>query len=153
MSDPVTIGTLGVLALNMAGEALIKGAAGEAVKDAYGHIKGLLKRHAKSDLEALEAQPTSKARQAVMVEVIDALPINEHQEIKGLFEQLTLALQSANSKSPIGIDIDKLSAINLNLQSVEVKSGKGGRFGEVTLAGDMTVGSLIVGDSTGKTPQ
>ena len=54
MADPVTIGVLTASALAMAGEAALKGAVGEAAKDAYKALKNRVARWAGSDVEALE---------------------------------------------------------------------------------------------------
>jgi hypothetical protein len=146
MADPVTIGTLGALALSTAAEALVKGAVGEAVKDAYQGLKSLLTKRAAPDISALEENPKSAARQAVVGELIDGLPRGDLDEVAALVQRLTTALQSAASTHPIGVDLERLSAMNLTLESLHVSSGTGLKARDVTLSGDLTLGSLVVGD-------
>ena len=57
MADPVTVGVLVSWALGLAGEAIIKGATGEAVKDAYQALKGKLSGWAAGDVGELEKAP------------------------------------------------------------------------------------------------
>ena len=59
MADPITIGALVATALSMAAEATLKGAVGEAAKDAYKKLKDAVARWTGNDVEALEKNPTS----------------------------------------------------------------------------------------------
>jgi hypothetical protein len=72
MPDPVTLGALVAAALSMGGEATLKGAVGEAVKDAYKLLKEKVSHWAFSDAEALEKTPASTTRQAVIAEIVNA---------------------------------------------------------------------------------
>ena len=58
MVDPVTVGGLVASALGMAGDAIVKGAVGEAVKDIYKALNSIL-ASAGPEVEAMEKAPTS----------------------------------------------------------------------------------------------
>jgi hypothetical protein len=98
-SDPLTIGALVASALAMAGEAGLKGAVGEAIKDIYKTLKDKVARLAGGDVDALEKTPTSKPRQDVVAEIINAQqpPPEDAAELRLLAERLIAALRSAGS--------------------------------------------------------
>ncbi len=100
MADPITIGALAATALSMAAEAMLKGAVGEAVKDAYKGLKTTVAHWAGNDLEALEKNPTSKARQGVIAEEIDRQPSTEQETAKALATALIEALKKEGISDP-----------------------------------------------------
>jgi hypothetical protein len=146
MTDPVTLGALGALALSKGAEALVSSGVGEVVKDAYQRLKSLLSKRGASEVATLESNPKSAARQAVIAELIDGLPANELDETRALVRQLTAALQAEVKRLPAGIEIEKLTAMNMELNSVQVGSGVGFKAKEVNLSGDLKVGNLTVGE-------
>lgn len=152
-SELVTIGTLGALALSTAADAIIKGAVGEAVKDAYQALKKLLIQNAPADISALETAPNSAGRQAIVGEVIDALPLNERDEISALVNRLIAALEDEGSRGTVGIDIGRLKAKTLTLDSLQVSSGIGLKASDIDVAEDMKIGPVTVGNATGKKAQ
>jgi hypothetical protein len=153
MADPVTAGSLAVTALALAGEAIVKGAVSEMVKDAYAKLKALVSKRAPEETRLLEAQPSSSARRAVVVEVLDALPQAEIYEVIDPAQRLVDLLEVEATKHPIGIDVARLSAINVSLKTVRVESGVGMRLGDAVLQGDLTIDSLEVGTPPGKPPR
>jgi hypothetical protein len=147
MTDPVTVGALVATALGMAAEAIVKGAVGEAVKDSYKALKGKVAHWAGGDFEALEAAPSSAARQGVIAELIDAQPAGEMMAVRALAERLVAALKANGS---IGLDISRLEALEVRLGSITVKDGTGVRMGDVRVYGTFSTGDIKVGDTPGK---
>jgi hypothetical protein len=148
MTDPITIGALVASALGLAGEAILKGAVGEAVKDSYRALKDKISSWAGNDVEALEKTPTSAARQAVVAEIVDAQPVEEVTHARALAEQLIAALESGGSN--IGLDIGRLKAREVRLGTVKVQGGTGARIGEAHVAGTFGVEKIEVEAPSGK---
>jgi len=148
MADPVTIGVLTASALAMAGEAALKGAVGEAAKDAYKALKNRVARWAGSDVEALEKTPASQARRAVVAEVVDSQSEEEQAAVRALAQQLVAALKRSG---PVGLDVGRLEAMEVQLGDITVTEGTGARFGEVRLDGTFSAGNISVGNNSKKT--
>ncbi len=142
MADPVTIGALAASALAMAGEAGLKGAVSEAVKDAYGALRSRVARWAGSDVEALEKTPASPARQAVVAEVIDGQPDEEKAPLGGLARSLVAALKLSDK---VGLDIGRLEALEVKLGTIAVTEGTGARIDDVRVHGTFSVDRISVG--------
>ena len=145
-----TVGTLVASALGMAGEAIVKGAVGEAVKDSYKALKGKIAHWAGHDVEALEKAPTSAARQAVVAEIIDAQPADDLAAVRALAERLIAALKATGST---GLDLARLEALEVRLGAITVKGGTGVRMGDVRVHGTFGTGDIKVGDTPGKTSE
>jgi hypothetical protein len=130
MTDPVTIGTLAASALAMAAEAVLKGAVGEGVKDAYKALKEKVAHWAGSDVEELEKAPASANRKALIAEAVDRQPVDERAMVKTLAAVLVLSVQ---------------------LDAITVTVGTGVRIDEVTTQGEFRAGPINVGPPPGKT--
>jgi len=143
MPDPVTIGALAAAALSMTGEAMLKGAVGEVVKDAYKKLKDLVCSWAGADVEALEKTPTSPNRQGVIAEAINAQPPKVQEQVKALATALVAAMKDQPA-GPLGLDVGKLRTLEVDLDSITVTEGTGARFGEVDSAA-FRVGPIVVG--------
>ncbi len=109
MVDPVTVGSLVAGALGMAADAALKSAVGEAIKDGYHALKDKVSHWASGDVAALEAVPSSKGRQAVVAEIIDAQSDDDKQALRILAETLVARLK--DSAPAIGLDIGRLTAL------------------------------------------
>lgn len=144
MTDPVTIGALTASALAMAGEAALKGAVGEAAKDAYKALKSRVAQWAGSDVETLEKTPASPARRAVVAEVIDSQPVGEQAALRALAQELVAALKRGGK---IGLDIGRLEAMEVQLGDITVAEGTGARMDEVRVHGTFSAGNISVGTS------
>lgn len=147
MADPITIGAYAALALGMAGEAALKGAVGEAVKDAWKALKSKAAVWAAGDVEALETNPDSRARQMVVAEAIDARPDDEKEVLRQLAQRLVVALKEA---PPTGLDVGRLEALNVELGSITVTQGVGVRIGEAHVDGTFKTDPIKVGNGPGK---
>ena len=153
MTDPVTLGTTVSLLLGMASKAAFDGAVGEAAKDAYKALKKKIAHWAASDVEALERNPTSVPRQAVIAEAIDQLPETDLLSIKALATELANALKSTAVQGPIGIDVGDLEAARIALEGINVREGIGIRAQTIRTPGDLTLKNMTVGTAPGKPTQ
>jgi hypothetical protein len=147
MADPVTVGFLVTSAIGMAGEAIVKGAVGEAVKDSYKALKAKIAHWAGGDVEALEKAPTSAAQQAVVAKIIDAQPADDVAAVRALAERLIAALKATGST---GLDVARLEALEVRLGAITVREGIGVRMGDVRVHGTFSTGDIKVGDTPGK---
>jgi hypothetical protein len=145
MPDPVTIGALVATALGMAGEAMLKGAVGEATKDAYKALRDKASRWLGNDLTELERAPASDGRRAVVSEILDRLPPGDVESLHASAQELVATLKAENV--PIGLDIGRLSALELELGNIKVSEGIGARIVEGKVGGTFKVGDITVGKS------
>src|SRR4051812_31457720 len=113
MDGIVSVGALAASALSIAAEAALKGTVAEAVKESYKALRDLISRWAKSDIDALAEQPTSKARQAVVTEIVDAQSEADQAEVVDLARQIVSELRTHSEA--IGVDIARLEALNVHL--------------------------------------
>jgi hypothetical protein len=147
MVDPVTVGSLVAAALSMTAEAVLKGAVGESVKDVYKTLKEKVSHWASSEVAALETTPSSKGRQAVVAEIIDSQPEDDRKSLRVLAETLVAKLKE--SAPAIGLDIGRLTALEVQLGNITVTSGTGARIEEANVATFKT-GDISVGDPSRK---
>jgi hypothetical protein len=148
MADPVTVGSLVAQALSVAADAVLKGAAGEAVKDGYRALKERVSRWASGDIVELEKTPSSAARQAVIAEIIDDQSEKDRESLRALAEVLVTKLRE--SAPAIGLDIGRLTALEVQLGDITVTSGTGARIEEANVD-TIRTGNISVGDrSSGK---
>jgi hypothetical protein len=146
--DPVSVGTLAAAALGMGGEAIVKGAVGEVVKDAYKALKNKVAAWASNDVEALANAPASAGRRAVVAEAIDAQSAEQQAEARALAQRLIAALKEASG--PIGMDIGQLDALAVKLGSITVTEGVGVRIGAAKVAGAFETDPIMVGGPSPK---
>jgi hypothetical protein len=149
MPDPVTLGTLVAAALSMAGEATLKGAVGEAVKDTYKALKEKVSHWAFNDVEALAQTPASAPRQAIIAEIVDAQPQDDQEPLRALAETLLTRLKK--DAPATGVDIGRLTALEVNLGRISVTRGIGARIEEARVEGTFKTGDISVGVPAGKT--
>jgi hypothetical protein len=146
--DPITVGVLVAGALSLGGEAVVKTAVGEVVRDAYKALKDKLGIWAAGDVAELEKTPHSDPRKAVIAEVVNNLPAEDQEELRGLAQVLTTSLKEA--APAIGLDIGKLDALAVELGKITVTEGVGTRIQEAHVAGTFRVGDISVGSPPGK---
>jgi hypothetical protein len=148
VADPITIGAIVAGALRLGAEAVVKSAVGEAVKDAYGALKNKISEWAASDVAALERQPDSSARQAVIAEVVDSQSPADRELLRSLVQALTLELEKQAPKI-VGLDIGRLKALQADLGNITVTEGVGAHIKEADV-GTFKTGDISVGSSPGK---
>ena len=147
MPDPITVGVLVAGALSLGSEA-VKAVVGEVVKDAYKALKAKLAIWAAGDVAELEKTPHSDLRKAVIAQVVNNLPVEDQDELRGLAQVLTTRLKEA--APAIGLDIGRLDALAVELGKITVTEGVGTRIQEAHVAGTFRVGDISVGSSPGK---
>ena len=148
MPDPVTLGALVAAALSMGGEATLKGAVGEAVKDAYKLLKENVSHWAFNDVEALEKTPASTTRQAVIAEIVNARPKEDQESLRILAKIFIEELKK--EPSPIGIDMNRLTTLGIDLGNITVSEGTGVRIQDTRVDGIVKTGDISVGSAAGK---
>jgi hypothetical protein len=149
MPDPVTLGALVAAALSMAGEATLKGAVGEAAKDAYNALREKVSHWATHDVEALAQTPSSALPQAIIAEIIDARPKDDQEPLRAIAETLVAGLKKHAPAT--GLDIGRLTALEVNLGNITVTGGIGARIEEARVEGTFKTGDISVGVPLGKT--
>ena len=90
--EPVTTGALVAGALSAAAATLAKGMLGEAAKDAYKKLKDRISAWVGHDVESLEKDPESTAREAVIAESVDRRDNGEKQDLSVLAQKLISSL-------------------------------------------------------------
>ena len=119
MAEPSTIGEMVSRVLGMASEATLQDVTCEVAKDAYKALEQKLSCRAASDVHALERDPTSAARQAVIAEVVDQLPEAEKGSVKRLATELADALRTSAAQAPVGIHVRRVEA-ETKLERIDV---------------------------------
>lgn len=147
MADPVTIGAVVAWALSLGGEAIVKGSLGEATKDAYKALKTSVSRWAASDVGELEKAPASNTRKAVIAEMIDQLSRGDQEMLRDLAQTLTDKLKE--EAPTIGLDVGRLTALEVQLGNVTVSHGTGARIQEANVAGTFRTGDIEVRSTPG----
>lgn len=113
MADPSTIG--GMVSRVFA-EATLQV---EATKDAYKALEKKLSCRAASDVCALERNPSSAARRAVIAEAVDQLPEDEKISVKTLAAELAEALGTNVGQGPVEIDVRRVVAERPTLEGID----------------------------------
>jgi hypothetical protein len=78
----------------------------------------------------------------VVAEVIDAQSGEEQAALRVLAQELIAALKRGG---PIGLDIGRLEAMEVQLGDIRVTEGTGARMDEVRVHGTFSAGNITVG--------
>ncbi len=148
MTDPVTTGTLVAWTVGMASEAALRGVVGEAVKDAYKALKVQVSRWAASDVVELEKNPNSVPRRALISEAIDGLSQNDRESLGKLAQTLVSRLKE--QASAIGLEVNQLTALEVELGNITVTHGIGVRIQDARVDGTFKAGDISVESPRGK---
>ena len=100
---------------------------------------------ASSDVVELEKAPNSATRQAVIAEIINAQTEDDRNSVRNLAE----AVKLKESAPATGLDIGRLTALEVQLGKITVTSGTGARIEEANV-GTFKTGDISVGDRSGK---
>lgn len=147
MVDPIMVGSFVAGALSMTAGTALKGAVGEAVKDGYKALKEKFSLWAPGEVAALEGTPNSNGRQAVVAEIIDAQSEDDRNALRVLAEALVAKLKE--NAPAIGLEVGRLTALEVELGNITVTSGIGARIEEAN-ADIFKTGNISVGDCSGK---
>ena len=144
MSDATTIGGLAASILAMAADVAVKTGVSEGVRDAYKALRERVATWARSDVEALEKTPTSRARQVVVAQEIDKRSADDQTYVRELTVALSEVLRTAAQAGPIGIDLGQMEATHIQLGEINVEEGIGVRADEIR-TGDLSIDRITVG--------
>ena len=136
-----------VTVLALVGGAMIKTAVSEPTKDAYAQLKRYISEKYKGTaIESLEEDPSSKARQLVVQEVLDQNGLSQDPRAAELAASLmTVAIErDREALEVVGVDIGKTKAVNLRLREI-VSSGIGVRIKDVEASGDIEITGVSAG--------
>jgi disulfide oxidoreductase YuzD len=144
--DPVTSI---VTALITGAVASLKPTVSQAAKDAYQGLKALIKRkYSTVSIDHLEADPTSKARSAMVEEDLQKTDAVKDPE---LLQQVKVLLEAVQSQPPevvsaIGVDLKDIKGASLTIEDV-ITSGTGVRAEKSEISGDITIRGVRAGSS------
>jgi hypothetical protein len=99
-------------------------------------------------IRALEREPGSDARKAVIAEVVNKLPSEDQYELRDLAQTLTSRLKE--EAPAVGLDVGRLDAPSVELGKIVVTEGIGTRIQEAHFSGTFRAGDILVGSSAGK---
>ena len=136
-----------VAALAAGATAAFKDTASEAVKDAYGAVKSLIKKQFGSvDVEQLEKNPESAGRQATVKEELEATDAASSKELLAAAQALLEKIESLGPReaAATGVDLEKIKAANIAIRDVAA-SGSGVVARNVEASGDLTIENVRVG--------
>jgi hypothetical protein len=142
-STTQTLGELVALALSIGAQSLVDGLAGEAIRDAYNELKERAATWVGGDIEALEKNPASVARQVVISEEIDRQSPDDLVYLRGLAVALVEALQATIGFGSIGLDAKRLKTAQAQIGLINMNAGVGVRAKNIQAGRDFVVGSVI----------
>jgi hypothetical protein len=150
MADPITIGALVAGALALGSEAL-KGVVGEAAKDAYGKLKGVLARTFPSLTSSLAEKPESKARADALAEEIDGLNNQDKRALEAVAQELLKQLHSdEEARRTVGAKIDILVSEGLlKIGNIEASGNATGLEAKEIRGQTVEVGNISARGSRG----
>jgi hypothetical protein len=142
--DPVSV----IVAALAAGAAAgLKDTAADAVRDAYGSVKRLIRsRYSAVDLGPLEGRPESDAKRASLAEDLESAGAGSDEELLALVRELVAAIErhDPTAAAAVGVDLEKVKAASLRVGGV-VAEGTGVRVRESEFAGDIEITDVRAG--------
>ena len=112
--DPITIGALAAAALTAGAGEAGKAVLGQAARDAYDRLRTLVADWAAPDVAALEARAqegaSTKTREAVLAEAIDARPEADRAEARTLAEALSADLAAEGRGAALAAMVNTFKA-------------------------------------------
>lgn len=144
--DPITIV---VTALALGAAAGLQATAEQAVRDAYGALKALIKRkYAGVDVEQLEKAPASRARQALGEEELAQVEAGQDEE---LLQQAKRLLDAVEQHAPaaagaVGVSLEEIKGASLRISDI-IATGTGVSVKKADLSGDIDISGVRAGGS------
>ena len=149
--EPVT--TSIVTALVSGAVAGLKPTVSQAVKDSYEGLKALIKhKYSHVSIDQLEANPTSKARRAVVEEDLQKIEAEKDLEVLQQVKALLDALQSQPPEvmSAVGVDLEDIKGASLTIRDVTA-TGTAVKAKQVETSGDILIEG-VRGGRSGEAP-
>ena len=143
-----------VTALVAGAVAGLKPTVSQAIKDGYEGLKALIKRkYGHVSIDQLEAEPTSKARRAVVEEDLQKTDAEKDPEVLQQVKALLHAVQSQPPEvvSAIGVDLRDITGASLTIEDV-IATGTGVKAEQVETSGDITIRGVRAGRSGESSP-
>jgi hypothetical protein len=143
--EPIT--TSIVTALVAGAIAGLKPTVSQVIKDGYEGLKALIKRkYSQVSIDQLDAEPTSKARRAVVEEDLQKTEAEKDPEV---LEQVKALLEAIQSQPPevvsaIGVDLEDIKGASLTIRNVTA-TGTGVKATQVTTSGDIVIEDVRAG--------
>lgn len=128
-------------------------AGGEAVKDLYSMLKGLiLKRSPHTSIDLLEQAPNSKSRREVVQEELLASGAAHDEAVLAAAHKLMTAIQhdsqtAAAAATLIGVSLKDVETINLRLSDI-VSAGHGVQLEGIRATGDIDIRGVRAGEGS-----
>src|SRR5262249_48059231 len=131
-----------VTALVAGAVAGLNSTSGQAIKDAYAGVKGLIQRkYERVGLALLEEEPASKARQAVVHEDLEHVGAGQDQELLGQAKVLLDAIEANAPEVPqtVGLELADITGASLTAERILAEGGQatGIRVRGATITGDI----------------
>lgn len=142
--DPIMLMAAALAAGAAAG---LKPTAEQAVKDAYGAVKALLRRkYANVDLGQLERQPDSEAKRQSLAEDLQDSGAAEDQELIASVERLVETLESHDqtTAAAVGVNLEEVRAAFLSIRKVDA-TGTGVKVKKGEFTGGIDIGEVRAG--------
>ena len=137
--EPVT--TSIVTALVAGAVAGLKPTVSQVIKDGYEGLKALIKRkYSHVSIDQLAAEPTSKARRAVVEEDLQKTEAEKDPEVLQQVKALLDAIQSQPPEvmSAVGVDLEDIKAASLTIRDV-IATGTAVQAKKVEMSGDILI--------------
>ena len=132
-------------AIVVGASAAFKPTAEQAVKDAYAGLKALVKKKwSHVEVESLERDPTSQARQDLVKEELQKTKGLEDREVLELAKAVLTAVKQHDSDaaSAAGITIQYIEALkNININEILASDG-GTSIGKIKAGEDVRIGTI-----------
>lgn len=153
--DPIT--TI-VTVLSLGAAAGLQDTAAQVIKDGYRSLKNLIQRkYTRVNLELLEVEPASKARQAVVAEDLRKTTAVEDVELLQQVQKLleTIQTQGVETAKVVGVSLADIKAASLDLSAIVAQGTAyvtGVEMKGADIAGDIKISHVKAGNVTMPAP-
>jgi hypothetical protein len=150
--DPVSII---VTALVTGAAAGLQPTAAQVIKDSYASIKDFIKRrYGRVEIEPLERNPASKARQDMIKEDLESADAGNDQQLLLLAKAMLEAIEKhAPEVAPaVGVDLKDVRSASLRIERI-IATGPGVRIERADSTGDITITDVRAGQQGPQPPK
>jgi hypothetical protein len=143
-----------VTALAAGAAAALQSTVEQGVKDSYAALKGLIQRkYAQVNVDALEANPSSKNRRGVVEEELAVVKADQDAEVLQHAQALLEVIQrhAPEMAAAIGVDLKEIEGASLAIRRVTASS-TGVKVERAKLSGDITIEDVRAGGQGGRLP-
>ena len=147
--DPITII---VLSLTLGMSEGLKSTAEQAVKDAYAGMKNFIKnKYSNVNIDLLESNPASKARQDVVKEELQDVEANNDTELLKKAKRLLELFENLETDrlSIVGVELAEIKGASLAISDI-IASGTGVSIQQADISGDIEIKQVRAGNNDPK---